>query len=246
MKREFVGAAFGAGVVALLSEERREWARGALGRLARGVGAFGETQVAAKLLLKKVAGSFDDAGVPFLLAGGGACWVRGGPFPKDFDLVVAPDDVERARDVLAAAGMRIVRRPEQWLFQAYEHGIKIDVLFRPIGVSVGELFRRADQLEVDGVQMKVICLEDVFAWRLLAITEDTAYRFERHIPSARALREQVDWAEVEERTATSPFARAFFTLLRGLGVVPLEPTDEGVSPFQLMSERRRAANPAKS
>jgi hypothetical protein len=41
----------------------------------------------------------------------------------------------------------------------------------------------------------------------------------------RAVREQVDWAEVEERTTTSPFARSFFTLLRALDVVALaEPT----------------------
>jgi hypothetical protein len=41
---------------------------------------------------------------------------------------------------------------------------------------------------------------------------------------ARALREQVDWDDVRVRTEASPFARAFFTLVEGLGVVesPLE------------------------
>ena len=36
---------------------------------------------------------------------------------------------------------------------------------------------------------------------------------------ARTLREQVDWEEVRERTAESPFARAFFTLVEGLEIV---------------------------
>jgi len=36
---------------------------------------------------------------------------------------------------------------------------------------------------------------------------------------ARALREQVDWEEVRDRTEASPFARAFFTLVEGLGIV---------------------------
>jgi hypothetical protein len=36
---------------------------------------------------------------------------------------------------------------------------------------------------------------------------------------ARALREQIDWDEVRGRTEASPFARAFFTLIEGLGVV---------------------------
>lgn len=35
---------------------------------------------------------------------------------------------------------------------------------------------------------------------------------------ARALREQIDWAEVEERSSSSPFAQAFFTLAEGLGI----------------------------
>ena len=36
---------------------------------------------------------------------------------------------------------------------------------------------------------------------------------------ARTLREQIDWEDVRERTAESPFARAFFTLVEGLGIV---------------------------
>jgi hypothetical protein len=36
---------------------------------------------------------------------------------------------------------------------------------------------------------------------------------------ARSLREQIDWDFVRARTASSPFARAFFTLVEELGVV---------------------------
>jgi hypothetical protein len=36
---------------------------------------------------------------------------------------------------------------------------------------------------------------------------------------ARAVREQVDWEDVRTRTADSPFARAFFTMTEGLGIV---------------------------
>ena len=68
--------------------------------------------------------------------------------------------------------------------------------------------------------MRVLCLEDVFVTRLLAVTDDTLSRFERLIEAARALREQVDWDEVETRTTASPYARSFLTLLRALGVTP--------------------------
>ena len=37
---------------------------------------------------------------------------------------------------------------------------------------------------------------------------------------ARTLREQIDWDEVRERTGRSPFAKAFFTLIEELGVLP--------------------------
>jgi hypothetical protein len=37
---------------------------------------------------------------------------------------------------------------------------------------------------------------------------------------ARSLREQVDWDEVRARTHDAPFAKAFFTLLDELEIVP--------------------------
>jgi hypothetical protein len=36
---------------------------------------------------------------------------------------------------------------------------------------------------------------------------------------SRALRERIDWDYVREHTAESPFARAFFVMLEGLGVI---------------------------
>jgi hypothetical protein len=35
---------------------------------------------------------------------------------------------------------------------------------------------------------------------------------------ARSLREQIDWEDVRARTAGSPYAAAFFTLVEELGV----------------------------
>ncbi len=166
MGRAAAGAVLGAALVAGLNDDRRQWARGAARRVARRCGAFGDTRVATKLLLKKAAGCLDANGVPFLLAGGGACWAHGGPFPKDFDLFVAPADAGRALAALRAGGFRIVRRPEEWLFQAYEHGLKIDVVSEPAGLEIGsEVFARAARLGVDGVEMRVLCLEDVFVTR---------------------------------------------------------------------------------
>ena len=42
------------------------------------------------------------------------------------------------------------------------------------------------------------------------------------IELARALREQIDWELVRSRSNDSPFARAFFMLVEGLGIVESE------------------------
>jgi hypothetical protein len=54
--------------------------------------------------------------------------------------------------------------------------------------------------------------------KLLALNEQEP-DFGGVLELARALREQIDWDDVRDRTEASPFARAFFTLVEGLGIV---------------------------
>jgi len=72
------------------------------------------------------------------------------------------------------------------------------------------------------VLMPVLAATDVVAGKLAALTEHYC-DFARLLPVARALREQVDWAAVRDRTAANDFAAAFLVLLERLGVV--EPAD---------------------
>jgi hypothetical protein len=44
--------------------------------------------------------------------------------------------------------------------------------------------------------------------------------FSSLLPSARALREQVDWAHVRRQTDSNDFAAAFLFLLDRLGITP--------------------------
>jgi predicted nucleotidyltransferase len=170
--------------------------------------------------MKKAGGALNEAGVPFVLGGGLACWARGGPRTEhDVDLLVKPEDAERAHEVLAEAGMRTERPPEGWLLKAYEGEILIDLIFDPTGGTIDDdVFRRADELEVAAMRMKVAPLEDVVAQKLLAMTEQQP-DFSAVLELARSLREQVDWKDVRERTKGSPFAKAYFVLLDELGIV---------------------------
>jgi predicted nucleotidyltransferase len=171
--------------------------------------------------LKKAAAVLQRAGVPFLLGGALAAWARGGPESShDLDLLVKPEDAERALEALAEEGLRTERPPENWLLKAWDGEVLIDLIFAPSGKTItDENFDHADELEVNAVRMKVASLEDVLTAKLLALNEHEA-DFESVLEIARAVREQVDWAAVRTRTSASPFANAFFTLADELGIVP--------------------------
>lgn len=175
---------------------------------------------AIKETLKKVAAVLRRAEIPFLLGGGLATWVRGGPeSDHDLDLFVKPEDAERALEVLAAEGMRPEKPPENWLYKAWDGDVMIDLIFSPSGETItDENFERADELEVNAVRMQVASLEDVIAAKLLALGEHAA-DYGPVLEMTRSVREQVDWSEVRDRTAESPFAKAFFTLVEALGIV---------------------------
>ena len=170
--------------------------------------------------MKKAARALSDAGIPFVLGGGLACWARGGPKTEhDVDLLVKPEHAEQAQQALADAGMRTERPPEDWLLKAYEDGVLIDLIFSPKGGAIDDdLFSRAEDLEVHAMRLKVAPLEDVLVQKLLTINEQNP-SFASVLELGRALREQVDWDDVRERTKESPFAKAYFTLLEELEIV---------------------------
>lgn len=159
--------------------------------------------------------------IPFMLGGSLAAWARGGPEPKkDLDLMVKPQDADRALAALAQAGMRTERPPEEWLVKAYDGDVLVDLIFRPSGLEItDETLGRADTMSVMAVSTPVMRLEDMLVTMLCALDEH-ALNYGPLIGIARALREQIDFAQLRSRTASSPFAMAFFTLVEELGIAP--------------------------
>jgi predicted nucleotidyltransferase len=171
--------------------------------------------------MKKAGAALQDAGVPFVLAGGLAAWARGGPESEhDVDFLLKPADAERALQTLADAGMKTERPPEGWLYKAYSGEAMIDLIFNPSGGPVtDEIIERGDELEVKAMPLRVASLEDVMVTKLLAVNEQEP-DYGSVLELARSLREQIDWDDVRGRTQDSPFAKGFFTLVEELGVVP--------------------------
>ena len=170
--------------------------------------------------MKRASAQLREADIEFMLGGGLAIWARGGPpTDHDVDLYLRERDVESAFEVLVDAGFRGERPPEEWLLKVWDGDHLVDLIHRPAGGEIDdEHFARASEIEVSAQRVLVASIDDVLVMKLLAISEqEPDYRAILEI--ARAVREQVDWTHVEERTQASPFARAFFTLGEGLGIV---------------------------
>jgi len=171
--------------------------------------------------LKKAAAAMREADVPFLLGGSLASWARGGPeTTHDLDFMVKPEDAQRALEALEAAGMKTEQPPEEWLVKAWDGDVLIDLIHGPSGIDMtDEVIQRGEVLNVLSMEMRVMSLEDVITTKLEALTEHSL-DYAGILQIARALREQIDWQVVRDRTHASPYAKAFFVLVEELGIAP--------------------------
>jgi len=174
--------------------------------------------------LKRAAAALRGADVPFALAGSVAAWARGGPSPcNDLDFAIAEADADRAEAALSDYGMRTERPPEGWLLKAWDGDVLVDLIWDLEGLGeVGEVLARAKEMSVQAVRMPVLDINDAFVSMLCAFDEHEL-DFSGALAIARALREQIDWRDVRERTAHSPYARGFLGLLEALDIVAPAP-----------------------
>lgn len=171
--------------------------------------------------LKLSVAALRDRDVPFMLGGSLAAWARGGPEPKkDLDLMVKPSDAERVLELLAQAGMRPERPPEEWLYKVWSDEILIDIIFAPSGLELtDEVLARADHIPVMSVSTPVMAIEDMLVTMLYAIDEHSL-DYGALVAIARSLREQIDWPQLRARAGGSPYAKTFITLVEELGIAP--------------------------
>jgi hypothetical protein len=170
---------------------------------------------------KKAAAILDDAKIPFAVGGGIACWSYGAAeSDHDVDFMLKESDARGAQELLAQHGMKPVDPPEDWLLKVYDGDVLVDLIFRPEGLPIDDaVLARAPVRDVSAMKMPVLRLEDVFVTKLLSYNEHHL-DFLGLLAVARAVREQVDWAEVAAATEHSAFAAAFMTMVERLGIVP--------------------------
>ena len=170
---------------------------------------------------KRVARILQEAGIPFAIGGGLACWVYGAPeTDHDVDVMLREQDARTAQEVLAAHGMKPEDPPEQWLLKVYDGDVLVDLIFRPAGIPItDEVLERSPVRDVVAMKMRVLRLEDVFVTKLLSFNEHHL-DYLGMLGIARAVREQIDWATVAAATEHWPYALAFLTLVEALGIAP--------------------------
>jgi len=161
-----------------------------------------------------------DAQVPFALCGGLAVYARGGVAGQhDVDFVIREVDVDRALAAFDAAQFRTERPEADWLVKAYDGDVLVDLVFRPVDHPVSDATLAAtDELAVGAARLPVLSATDLLVHSLLRLT-DHECDFSQPLSIARSIREQVDFEQVHEQTAASPYARAFLFLVDELKLV---------------------------
>jgi hypothetical protein len=198
--------------------------------------------------LKKTGAALRDADVPFCLIGSLSAWVRGGPESShDLDFGIRENDIVNATKALEAIGMQIEVPPEDWLVKAWdgpigeEDSVLVDLIYAPSGVEItDEVLNRAEWMDVLAHPMLVLDPGDLMIMKLLSLREQHL-NFTSTVGTARAIREQVDWARVRQATEGSPYAAAFFTMAERLDICP--PSGHEASPVRVLAEMQTNQRP---
>ena len=175
--------------------------------------------------LRRAAAGLRGAGVRYCLSGSVASWARGGPETvNDVDLIVHPPDMDKAVAALEGCGMASEVPPEGWLVKLYDGEVLIDLIHTVTGYEdVEEILQRSEVMRVASLDVPVAQMEDVLTPKLLAFDEHYL-DYTGALRASRALREQIDWALLREKTCHSPYARGFFSLLEALDIIPAHVT----------------------
>jgi hypothetical protein len=129
-------------------------------------------------LLKRIAAALADAGLPYMVFGGQAVLLYGEPrLTRDIDVTlgVDPSEVGRVIGTIRSLGFRILtEKPEEFVRETFvlpaidpETGVRIDFVFSLSGFERAAI-ERSRKIDVDGVGVQFVSLEDLVVMKLLA------------------------------------------------------------------------------
>ncbi|MCL5960161.1 MAG: nucleotidyltransferase [Chloroflexi bacterium] len=113
----------------------------------------------------------DDAGVPYVIAGGVASQLYGTRrATHDIDVFLSPEMADRALDSLANAGFRTEKTDLAWLYKAFMDDIMVDIIFRPTGNLPldQQMMEHARDVIFQGQRLRIAGPEDLLLLKIFA------------------------------------------------------------------------------
>jgi hypothetical protein len=145
--------------------------------------------------------ALEDADVSYLLIGGLASSVLGRPrSTEDVDLLVKPEQADRALEALAKASFETERTNPDWIYKARRNEIDFDVIFwLKGGITLDdEMVARAVATELDGQAVRLMSPEDLVVVKAVVHDEQSPRHWHDALGILAASR--LDWDYLAERS----------------------------------------------
>jgi hypothetical protein len=148
--------------------------------------------------------AIDAAGIPHALIGGIASSGFGRPrWTHDIDVMVRPEDAERALDVLARQGFDTEKTDQRWLFKAFKHRVMVDIIFRSGNMYLdGEMMERLVQGVFQARRVRFVPPEDLLIMKAMIADETGAHHW--HDALGLIATGSLDWDYLERRALRAP------------------------------------------
>jgi predicted nucleotidyltransferase len=164
-------------------------------------------------VIDQAAKALDRGGMSFVFIGGLASSAYGRPrWTHDGDVLVKPDDAQRALEVLRSAGFKTEETDPHWLYKAIKDKTLIDVLFRSKGDVYldDEMLARAREVEFKGITLRLIPPEDLIVLKAIVHEENLPHHWYDALGVIAG--QELDWDYLIER-ATQRGGKRVLSLL---------------------------------
>jgi hypothetical protein len=158
-------------------------------------------------ILKDATGLLDDEGIPYIAIGSIATTAMGYDEDcSDIDLLVSPDDADRAVKAFEAQDYRTTKPEPEWLFKAVKDRVLVDLIFR-VGdknqiAADEEMFRRALLQEIHNVPVRVVSPEDFLVMQAISNKEEAPEYWFKGLKAAAC--DQIEWDYLARRAEQTP------------------------------------------
>ncbi len=158
-------------------------------------------------IFKEATNVFDDISVRYVVFGGIAVWAYGRKRKtKDIDILIEPNDANKALIGLLKAGWTTTRTDESWLFQARKESVQVDLIFQAKGdfALTKNILERAIDMEIEGFWFKVISPEDLIMIKIYALKEIRPADWYDAISVITSVNSKLDWEYIVQKSQKNP------------------------------------------